>query len=53
MLRVGAECRDILVTNNLFNAKGLAFAVEAGAAGVTASNNRYMNPHVRVPEGYK
>ena len=53
MIRVDGQCRDVSITGNIFNAKGLSMSVEPGATGIATANNIYPNKHTTVPEGYK
>ncbi|MCX7007371.1 MAG: glycosyl hydrolase family 28-related protein [Kiritimatiellaeota bacterium] len=43
--------RDVFLSGNIFNAKGLAVAVESGARNIKSEGNQFINPHVegRVP----
>ncbi len=49
MIRADRDCRDLLISDNIFNAKGTAIAIDPGATNVTLSGNRASNPHARLP----
>ena len=47
MVRVAGQARDLLITGNIFNAKGVAIAVEPGARGIVRRDNHFANPQAR------
>lgn len=48
MIRADQGTRDIIITNNLFNAKGRAIVVEPGASNVMARDNHSSNAQSRL-----
>ena len=52
-ISIDKHSKDLLLSGNMFNAKGLGIAVEAGASGIKTANNQYINPHVTVQPGYR
>lgn len=49
MIAADASCRDLMISENLFNAKGRALVAAAGARGIVFSGNRATNPLVQMP----
>jgi hypothetical protein len=49
MITVDAACHDLLISHNLFNAKGRALWVAQGARGIVFADNRATNPLVQMP----
>ena len=50
MVQIGAKCRNLSVTNNIFNAKGTALVVDDGATAIVTANNQYMNRQTKAPD---
>lgn len=48
MIRVGGKCRDLLIRDGIYNAKGTALVVEEGAANVVVKDNLYPNRQTQV-----
>jgi hypothetical protein len=49
MIRADASCRDLVVSENVFNAKGLSVDLARGAKGVEMRGNRCSNAQARPP----
>ena len=52
-IRVAETSHDLLITDNIFNAKGEAIAVAAGAEHIRGSDNAAMNPWTELPDAYR
>jgi hypothetical protein len=51
MIRIDATSHDIVVADNIFNAKGRSVAVAANARNIEIRNSQHSNPHVEPPIG--
>ena len=53
MVHVDGKCRDVLITDNVFNAKGLALRVEDGAKRIVSRDNLLANAQTVWPDGLR
>lgn len=49
LIRADDACRDLIISGNWLNAKGVSVSAGAGAKGIDVRDNRYSNPQVRPP----
>ena len=49
MISVDALCRDLVIEQNIFNAKGLSLAIDPKATRIATEGNQYPNSHTRRP----
>jgi hypothetical protein len=49
MIHADAKCRDVIISDNIFNAKGKSVVIEAGARDIHAHDNRCSNPLTQPP----
>lgn len=48
MVRADDACRDLIISGNMFNAKGVSVVAGAGAKGIDVRDNRFSNPQARA-----
>ena len=51
MIRVGTACRDLIVSGNIFNAKGVSVLVAPGAKDIDVKDNRCSNLQAKPTVG--
>ena len=51
MIRVGPACRDLIVSGNIFNAKGVSVFIAPGAKDIDVKDNRCSNLQAVPPVG--
>jgi hypothetical protein len=49
MIRVGPTCRDLIISGNIFNAKGASVVAASGARDIDVRDNRCSNLQSRPP----
>lgn len=50
MIRVTGASRDLIISENVFNAKGLSVGCDTNVAGITCVNNALANRHTAAPK---